>query len=504
MLSDIYHLVQSLTKAEKRYFRGFASLHTIGEKNSYLKLFEILNRQKKFDEPVIRNLFRGQHLFLLKRHLQKSIMKSLRTFHTTSSVTIQLQTMISEVEVLYKKKLLKAALKLLHHAKKLALHHEQHLSLVQLLEWEIKLLSSSRQLVRAYKKIENAFEESSQQLNLYRNFHDCFRFRLSVSAWHHKEIIIRKSEEAEVQKKFLEEINKLSEKNLSGKAQWELYNGAGTYFSTIGYNNKSYAYHKKAALISEKKSFLLSDELRQYLLSLYTKAISYFYLKKYRESLSNLKTIRGVFASLSDTKNKKNIQELYFNVLLLEGFILMDTGKSRNALPLINELKKQVEIHNTSLNTSLRTDIYYQQTVFWFWTGDFKQAQSWVSKLLQDEDVPKENPARYRFARLMQLIILLELREMEQIDNLLPATRKFLRKKNQLQIEDAVLKFISESTHEEENKNKKIIRERFSALKNKIVRIAKNKNEAYALRVFDYTLWAKAKMENKTIAEIVK
>ena len=71
MLFDIYQLVHSLTKAEKRYFQRSASLHVIGEKNNYLKLFEALNRQKKFDEQEIIKEFRGQHLYLLKRHLQK-------------------------------------------------------------------------------------------------------------------------------------------------------------------------------------------------------------------------------------------------------------------------------------------------------------------------------------------------------------------------------------------------------------------------------------------------
>ncbi|MBI4930207.1 MAG: hypothetical protein HY841_05555 [Bacteroidetes bacterium] len=430
-------------------------------------------------------------------------MKSLRTFHTASSVTIQLHTLITEVEVLYKKGLLKAALKLLHHAKKLALHHEQHLATMQLLEWEVKLLSASHQLVRGQKKITNAFEESAQQRELYRNFQDCLRFRLDVSALHNKEIIIRKSKEAEEQKRFPEEIKKLSKKNLSGKAQWELYNGAGTYFSTIGNNIQSNVYHKKAALISKKKNFLLSDELRQYLLSLYTQGISYYYLKKYHEALGNLKIIRDVFASLSDTKNKKNIQELYFNVLLLEGFILMDTGKSNNALPLINELKKQVELHVSSINTSLRTDIYYQQTVFWFWRGDFKQALLWLNKLLQDEDAPKENPARFRFARLMQLLVLLELKEFEQIENLIPATRKFLRKKNQkYKIEEAILSFISAYIRKEEFHSDKYGKEKFSELKKKMLRLVKDKNEATAIRIFDYVRWCNAKIENKTMAEM--
>ncbi len=493
MLFDTYQLVHSLSKAEKRYFQCAASLHTIGEKNTYLKLFDALNRQKQFNEAEIQQEFRGQNFYLLKRHLYKSILKSIRAFHEASSTAIQVYSMISEVEILYKKGLTKAALKLVHHAKKIASRYELHLALAQLLELEIKLLAASQQLVHAQAKIGKAFDAAGKEIELYRNFQSCFQFRMNVGAVHNKEIFFHRPDE---RKKYLEQIKTLSEKALSEKAQWELYNGAGTYFSASGNQLKGHAYHKKAAAISEKKSFLIREELRQYLITIYSQSISYFYLKKYAEALESLTIFRTVFSSISDPANRKNVQELYLHSLLLEGFIRMDMHTYDTALPVIYRLRKEID-GSGNINVSLRNDIYYQQTGFWFCVGNFKEAQFWLTKMLQDDDAPKENPARYRFARLMQLIVLFELNEFGLIENLLPATKKFMKRKGQhFKIEEAMLEFISKYL-----RSKKMHARNFAELKKKLTRLSKEKHEAASLRIFDYLAWAKAKMENKIMSE---
>jgi hypothetical protein len=504
MLLDVFQLIHSLTKAEKRYFQQHASRHVIGEKNNYLKLFDALNRQGDFNEASIVMEFKGKHLYLLKRHLQKSILKSLLAFHASSSISVQIHSMIMEVELLYKKGLTKAALKLIHHAKKIALRHELHLELTQLLEWEIRLLASTHQHVRTHQKINRGFEEAARQMELYNDFQKCYRFRLTSSALHNKEILIRRSEEKEKQKELLEQITHLSGKDLSGKAKWELYNGAGTYYSTLGDHRRGNSYHKKAAALTENKALTLHDELRQHLVSLFTQSINSYYLKNFDNALSYLKIMRGYFSSLSDIENRQNIRELHFHSLLLEGFILMDMDQYKKARPVINELAQQLMPVISSINTSLRNDFYYQQTGFWFCTGNYAEAEHWLIKMLQDEDAPKENPARYRFARLMQLIILFEKKEFGQVENLLPTARRFFRKKNlQYKIEETALKFLAKKIKEKE-KTDLTDKNDFAELRKNISRIARLRSEAVALRFFDYAHWAKAKIENKTMAETNK
>lgn len=39
----LYELIRSLTKSEKRYFKIYASRHTIGEKNNGIKIFDFID-----------------------------------------------------------------------------------------------------------------------------------------------------------------------------------------------------------------------------------------------------------------------------------------------------------------------------------------------------------------------------------------------------------------------------------------------------------------------------
>ena len=104
---------------------------------------------------------------------------------------------------------------------------------------------------------------------------------------------------------------------------------------------------------------------------------------------------------------------------------------------------------------------------------------------------------------LMQLLVLFELHEFREIENLLPATKKFLRKKDQrFKVEEAVLNFISGYARSRELHSTAFRVMKFSELRKQLVRISKDKNEAASLRVFDYMAWATAREGNKSIAEL--
>ena len=59
---DLYDLIHSLDKAEKRYFKLFASKYEGQEENRYIKLFEILNSFKEYDKETIQKRIKAAKL----------------------------------------------------------------------------------------------------------------------------------------------------------------------------------------------------------------------------------------------------------------------------------------------------------------------------------------------------------------------------------------------------------------------------------------------------------
>src|SRR5207249_3313808 len=120
--NDLFQLIPSLTKDEKRYFKLFADLQK-GEKN-YLKLFKVIDGQTEYDETLVINDLQQEpfikYLPQAKKYLQALIVKSLRVFYAESSPEAQMKTLLHEVEILYEKRLYRQCRKALSKAKEIA------------------------------------------------------------------------------------------------------------------------------------------------------------------------------------------------------------------------------------------------------------------------------------------------------------------------------------------------------------------------------------------------
>src|SRR5687768_2586199 len=105
--AELFELIKSMTKSEKRFFKMVSSLQA-GDKN-YLKIFDAVDEQTEYDEDAIKAMF-GDEKFIKhfpseKNHLYKLLLKSLRQFHADDSISGILRQEIKNIEILFKKAL---------------------------------------------------------------------------------------------------------------------------------------------------------------------------------------------------------------------------------------------------------------------------------------------------------------------------------------------------------------------------------------------------------------
>ena len=81
--NELFELIKSLTKSEKRFFKLQSSLQS-GDKN-YIRLFDTIDKMSEYDEEEVKSAFKGEkfikHLPSEKNHLYKVILKALRSFY---------------------------------------------------------------------------------------------------------------------------------------------------------------------------------------------------------------------------------------------------------------------------------------------------------------------------------------------------------------------------------------------------------------------------------------
>lgn len=146
----VYELIKSLSKAEKRNFKLYVNRLQSNESNLFLKLFELIEKQKTLnDDKLIQDLdgINKTQFSNVKRHLYTQIVTSLRLIHKKKRANIQVREYLDFAYILYGKGLYLQSLRLLDVAKKLAI--KNHLTYLQLTLIEFEKFIESRHITRS-------------------------------------------------------------------------------------------------------------------------------------------------------------------------------------------------------------------------------------------------------------------------------------------------------------------------------------------------------------------
>lgn len=141
---QVFKLVKSLSKGEKRNFRLYAGRIQDSEQLLYIKLFDILEKQKSFDESDTLKKMGGinsTQYSNVKRHLYTQILISLRHLYKEKKAYIKVREYIDMSYILYSKGLYMEALKILDKAKKLSTKNHTDFSSLTIVEME-KMIQS--------------------------------------------------------------------------------------------------------------------------------------------------------------------------------------------------------------------------------------------------------------------------------------------------------------------------------------------------------------------------
>lgn len=135
---DIFQLIQSMSAAEKRYFK----IHFSSEKSLITELFNYVNGMKAYDEDEVKEYFKetkmSKNLKVYKIMLIDLLLKSLSSFRYKKSINSTIRQSIEEVEILTEKCLYQQAYKKLQKAKKLCYKHEEYDLLISIINLEYR------------------------------------------------------------------------------------------------------------------------------------------------------------------------------------------------------------------------------------------------------------------------------------------------------------------------------------------------------------------------------
>lgn len=447
---QLFTLVKSLAKAEKRSFTLYANRFPGASSAKFLQLFEVLDKLPEYDEEqVLKRLpeVEKRHLPNLKRHLYKQILTGLRLIYIHKNIDIQIREQLDFARILYGKGMYMQSLRLLERIKKIALEHHQDILHLEILEFE-KLIEA-RHITRSRKvenKMERLLEEAAQRSyithysNLYSNFN------IQVHGWYITQGHIKGPADALALEAFFErnrpigsEEDKLTffeKANLYQSYMWRQYILLD-FAGAAGYARQW------AALFQDDEAMKEKDP------DLYMRALYYLlvllYLLRYREEFAQYLEVFERFEQdyrsiLND--NSRMIAFVYLNLSRLNYSLLAHDFK--NGIRLAGKIEQELHDYAAYMDVHRSLLFYFKFAYLYFSERQYEKALEYLNQIIHLRSGHLREDLHYN-ARLLHLLCHYELRHYDLLGYLVPSVqRQFLKGKDISELPKATLAFLQQ------------------------------------------------------------
>jgi hypothetical protein len=497
---DLFLLIKCLSKPQKRYVHLFASIYS-GDK-VYLKLFDVIDRQKKYNEAAIKKKFRTERfikqLTRTKYYLYQMILKSLRNYRTQENVEKELREYIDDIEFLFSKQLYKQCQKIAEKAKVLAEKFESIPNLLEILKWEYLVAERYAYTGVTNEAMEHSFQATFNALVKYENLSQ-YRLSLSrVGRSFYKKGLIRDTSDLSYYENILNKPLFQHEDNaVSYQAKMLFHSSYATYFFLKKNHAGAYDHIKKSILLMEKEKHRSEKDVNTTVSSYLNLAACQINLKKYDEifaTLDRLDKIRDSWRTYDDN---------FMKIISIQVSLCMETTVYERAAQILKQNKSNIEkAEQNNMDRRLKIVFCFTCSIIYFGMADYSKAISWINKVINDKEKDSRNDI-YSFAMFYRLIIHIEMGKTDLLEYSVKSVHRFLKQKQRLyKFETLMLKFISDQLL---NKNQGENQEpAYSKLRNGMNTIFKDPLEATILDYFRFDLWVESKIKRKSFKEIAR
>ncbi len=496
--NDLFELIHSLTRQEKRYFKLYASRHIIGKQNNYVQLFDAIDQQDTYDEDAIRQQFAGaaflRQLHVAKNYLQNLILTSLRNFHESRSGD-PFRLALRNAQLLFDKGLYKQSEKALKKARQHATEEENFLQLLEAYRWEHQIAHSSND----YSWLEHYAQEGIQQefdlLERHRNFLEfqVLNDRVFLPYWQ-KGAVRSEAEKQDLQQLFKRPLFQSAENARSFYAKYFYHNARFSFHLFLGEFAASYQ-HIRALVEMLAKQKLKGKLIRYYSSALINQYIVQRALGKYGEIPDTLEQLKNV-----PTSSKEQERRLFVRRFNLEMDFYLHTGRFAEGLERIKPSLEAFEKYQSEVNHQQRLGLFYNLAYLYFGAEDFETALDWVNTLLSDPEL-KSRQDFNSFGRILNLIIHYELGNDQLLESIVKSTYRFLSSRQRLfKVESVMLKLMRRYPKWISRLDKE---EGFRKLIEELHILQQDEFEKKAFEYFNFIAWMQSKIDQQSFAEAV-
>ncbi len=500
-VDDLFQLIKSLTRTEKRYFKIFSSQHIIRKESNCIKLFDAIEKQDSYNEEQIKQMLKREifikHLSSQKVYLYNLILKSLELYH--NNIESDLRSSVNQIKILYDKGLYKQCEKRIAKAKYIAEKYEKFPVLFDLLRWEGQIAYLHTYGDKSVEDVEAIYAKLRQYQGTYNMIISYVSLNASIQMVRKKMGSLRTGEEKIKYDSIIKNGFIKDERNFKSFEALVFYYQAKFSDSFFRKRMKhAPVFLSKMLSLMQQHPHRVEDYPRFYASTLLNLSVVKRDQKQYGEILPLLNKLKEL-----NIKDKDLKEEFTNHAEHMEMILYIETGDFEKGLKIVKHMEKE-KFHSETFKSSREHEInfYYNAAIICFGVGDYAACNKFLNKIILNESWELRNDL-HGFARIIALISNYERKRNDLIAYSFKNTYKFLLKRSRLyKLEEIILEYIRTKLQKAETRKQQI--EVFKSLKSEIELLENDSNEQAALAYFYFIPWLDSKIENRPFAEMVR
>lgn len=498
---NVFDLVKSMSKAEKRNFKLYATRLAGNEQAKFIVLFDHLDSVDEYDEGKVLEKcpITKQQLPNMKAHLYKQILVSIRLLSVNHSIPMQLREQLDFARILYDKGLYRQSTKILEKVHAQAEQMHQHTILLDIIHFEKQI-----ETINVAKDMGSKAEALAAQVDAVNGNIDVMNHlsttALQLYSLHQKLGYARSQKDKDlITSYFWSKLDLFANKKMSFMEQLYYYEAMAWYYYIKHNFVMSYKYACRWVALFDREP-RMKEILYDSFLKGFSRLLEGLYMmRKYHKFVDRLDQFGDVcelVAELNDNAvmlSRQTLLENRMNRHFLEGSFDEGVLVVRDVDAYVGKFSRQISQNNKML-------LYYKAACLFFGNGNYSKCMEYLSKVTSTRD-PQIRRDLQCYAKILLLICSYELGLDHNMEYQIRSVYSFLVKMNDMhEVQKEMLSFLKRLNTIYESDLGGELRKLYERLKT----LESHPYERRSFYYLDVISWLESKITGASVGEIIR
>ncbi len=488
-----------MDKNEKGYFKKRTKQYGSKQAQSYLVLFDTIDKQVEFDEAAIKKKHfssaKASAYSQTKSYLLDNLLKSLVSYHYGKSASDKITDLANSIKVLFRKKMRQESLLFILKAKKLAYGIDDMLSVIKMIHLQRSLMAET---------FNDDFLEKG--LILEAEEAECIRYlkaQNELSVVYTKLLYMIRRVRFVANDKLQEELKEIMSAPILKESFFldrprgnTLYNSTmSRYYDFLEDFEKSFK-HVEAV----KKCWDAHPEYKIERLENYFSVVGNYCGVCWRARKPD--KILPALESMMELKPTNTLEKMKQFESYHLGVLNYHTGslKFDEYIPKIEPFFQEYDKVKDKLQDHFIWQYFYNASVLCLCTANYEKALEFLNVIFDDEEEGRLIGIR-RVLIIENLILHYELGNLDSLPYYIKSSERIFRKLEVNELEMSFIRFMKKLVNIAPSEKKDLFQSYLRETENLQEKLGSNES---IIQILDWKNWLKSVIQNKRIAEVMK